>query len=264
MTTGGAHEHARENVGATTVQSVDRALEILELLAEHGGRSASALAEDLGVHRSTAFRLLSTLERRRFVTQIGRRGEFELGPAALRIGGAVTTRIDFSRESQQICDEVTGRLGETSNVAIYSDGAAVNIAQATGPSSVSVRQQYLGQRTPLHATSSGKVLLAALGDAEVRALEPSFTSFTAATLTDIDDIRAEMRRVREQGFGAAAAEWQDHTNAVAVPVTGRDGRVIAALSVTAPAFRMAPESFGQFAEELRQFASELARRTGAQ
>lgn len=259
--------NAAEDSGVSTdhapVQSVDRALEILELLAQHGARSARMLADDLGVHRSTTFRLLTTLERRSFVTQERRRGMFELGPTALRIGGAVTTRIDFSRESQQICDEVTRRLGETSNVAILVDGAAVNIAQATGPSSVSVRQQYLGQRTPLHATSSGKVLLAAVEASQFDALTAALERFTEATITDPDALRLEMERVRERGWGSADAEWQDHTNAVAVPVTGASGQVIAALSVTAPAFRMASESFSRFADELRGFAQELSRRTGA-
>src|SRR5699024_11105132 len=161
--------------------------------------SARMLADDLGVHRSTTFRLLTTLERRRFVTQEQRRGRYELGPAALRIGGAVTTRIDFSRESQQICDDVTLRLGETSNVAILVDGAAVNIAQATGPSSVSVRQQYLGQRTPLHATSSGKVLLAAVDAAQFDGLTGTLERYTEATITDPEALRLEMNRVRDRG-----------------------------------------------------------------
>jgi len=247
---------------SASVQSVDRALQILESLAEHGGLSASALAQELGVHRSTAFRLLVTLERRRFVAQ-GEHGVYELGPAAQRIGGAVTTRIDFSRESQGVCDEVTRRLGETSNVAILVDDAAVNIAQATGPSSVSVREQYLGQRTPLHATSSGKVLLAGLDDARVKDAAKALERFTPATITEPRRLLKEIAAVRERGWGGAASEWQEDTNAVAVPVRASDGAVVAALSVTAPAFRMSVDSFARFADELRVFARELARRAGA-
>lgn len=244
------------------VQAVDRALQILEAIADRGPLTASEIARDLGVHRSTAFRLLGTLEARRFVAREGGGGPYALGSGALRIAGAVTSRIDFAHEAQAICDEVTARLGETSNVAILVDGAAVNIAQTTGTSSVAVRDQFVGQRTPAHATSSGKALLAYADDATIARAAESLERFSETTITDPDHLFAEMRLVRERGWGSALAEWQDHTNAVAVPVFASDGAVIAALSTTAPAFRMPEEVLPGLARELREFADEFARRLG--
>lgn len=222
----------------------------------------SAIARELGVHRSTAFRLLTTLEGRRFVVQETHRGTYSLGPGALRIAGAVALRSDLAREAQGICDEVTARIGETSNVAILVEDAAVNIAQATGTSSVAVRDQYVGQRTPLHATSSGKTLLAYAGDAAFQAASRSLERFSETTIVDPAQLRDELELVRLRGWGSALAEWQEHTNAVAVPVFATDGSAVAALSVTAPAFRMPPDELPQLAEELVQFSQELARRLG--
>lgn len=246
---------------ASPVQAVDRALQILEIIADGGPQSASAVARELGVHRSTAFRLLVTLEARRFVVREPD-GAYALGSGALRIAGAVTTRVDFSRESQAICDEVTAALGETSNVAILVEGDAVNIAQTTGTGSVSVRDQFVGQRTPGHATSSGKTLLAYAGEAAWERAGERLTRFSDTTIVDPDELRTEMRAIRERGWGSALAEWQEHTNAVAVPVFAGDGTVIAALSTTAPAFRMPEEDLPVLAGRLRGFADELAKRLG--
>ncbi|GAA2180955.1 IclR family transcriptional regulator [Leucobacter tardus] len=243
------------------VQAVDRALRILEIIADGGPQSASAVARELGVHRSTAFRLLGTLEARRFVFREAD-GAYALGSGALRIAGAVTTRVDFARESQAICDEVTAAIGETSNVAILVDGDAVNIAQATGTSSVAVRDQFVGQRTPGHATSSGKTLLAYADDTAARIAGATVARYSDRTIVDPNELEREMRAIRERGWGGALAEWQEHTNAVAVPVFTGEGAVIAALSVTAPAFRMPEDDLPELAGRLRVFADELAKRLG--
>lgn len=246
----------------TAVQAADRALQILEILADNGPTGVSAIAKELGVHRSTAFRLLATLEGRRFVAQESHRGTYALGAGALRIAGAVALRIDLAREAQEICDEVTARFGETSNVAILVEDSAVNIAQTTGTSSVAVRNQFVGQRTPLHATSSGKVLLAHADEATFEAAALVLERFSATTIVDVAALQKELADVLARGWGGALAEWQEHTNAVAVPVFATDGSVVAALSITAPSFRMPPKELPVLAEDLRGFAEEFSRRLG--
>ena len=243
------------------MQSVDRALHILELIADRGELSVAAIARELAVHRSTAFRLLATLERRRFVER-SLDGGYLLGTGALRVAGAVTTRVDFAREAQAICEAVTGRIGETSNVAILVGGDAVNVAQATGTGSVAVRDQFVGQRTPAHATSSGKVLLAFGSEDDLLRAAARLERFSERTIVTEDGLRAEMARVRGRGWASALAEWQEYTNAVAVPVLASDGSIVAALSVTAPAFRMPESGLAELAAELESFATELSRRLG--
>ncbi|WP_298132223.1 IclR family transcriptional regulator [Micropruina sp.] len=247
-----------------SVQSVDRAIQILEMLAVAPALGVSQIARRLRVHRSTAFRLLATLEARDLVEQETKRGTYSLGLGVLRLAGNVAARMDIVKDAQAACDELTGELNETSNVAILDEGAAVNITQTTGTRLVSVTRQYVGQRTPLHATSTGKVLLAHAPAEVLRALLAApLEQCTGNTITDPLTLEQSMQSVREQGWAAAVEEWEYDTNAVAVPVRGVGGRVVAALSVTAPSFRMRPEGFPELVTVLRRHARQLSGRLGA-
>ena len=268
---------------AAIVQSVDRAARILELLTDHPELGVSDIARDLGVHRSTAFRLLATLESRNLVEQQTHRGTYRLGLGVLRLAGTVAARIDLVGDAQVACDRVAQRLNETSNVAILDSGAAVNITQTLGAQMVAVTRQYVGRRTPLHCTSTGKVLLAhATDDVISHVLSAPLERFTPATLTDAESLGRELVRVRTNGWAAANEEWESATNAVAVPVYGgrapeglsagvvspgglpsdNRGSVVAALSITAPAFRLPPSAFADAAIVLREIADDLGGRLG--
>lgn len=247
-----------------SVQSVDRALQILSLLADTDALGVSEISRKLGVHRSTAFRLLATLESHNFVEQEVKRGTYRLGFGVLRLSGRVEARTGLVHEGQVVCDAVRSDLNDTSNLAILDQDAAVNIVQATGTRLVSVTQQFIGQRTPLHATSTGKVLLAhAAPDALRAVLAGPLERFTARTITDPSALAAHLEEVRSQGWAAAVGEWEADANAVAVPVRDRTNAVVAALSVTAPSFRLVPEGFPEVVEALRGHSLHLSARLGA-
>lgn len=246
-----------------TVQSVDRAARILRLLAEHPALGVSEISRHLTVHRSTAFRLLATLEAHNLVEQEERRGLYRLGLGVLGLAGAVTHRVDLVRDAQAVCDQMAAQFNETTNVAILDDRAAVNVTQAMSGQLVAVLRQYVGQRTPLHATSTGKVLLAyAPTTLRESVLAGPLERFTPTTITDPSALRSELDAVRSQGWAAADAEWEADAAAVAVPVRGAQGDVVAALSMTAPNFRLRPETFVTTARALHSGAEELSRRLG--
>ncbi|MDQ1130863.1 IclR family transcriptional regulator [Microbacterium sp. SORGH_AS_0888] len=247
-----------------SVQSVDRAIQILEMLSDASALGVSEISRRLGVHRSTAFRLLATLEARNLVEQEERRGTYQLGFGVLRLAGRITARMDIVKDAQLVCDELTAELNETSNVAILDNGAAVNVTQATGTRLVSVTRQYVGQRTPLHATSTGKVLLAHAAPEVVRqVLAQPLEQCTENTLTVPATLEEHLELVRRRGWAAAAEEWEYDTNALAVPVLGIDGSVVAALSITAPSFRMPETAFPDLVEVLLRHARQLSARLGA-
>lgn len=240
------------------VQSVDRAVQILEMLARDGSAGVTDIARSLGVHRSTAFRLLATLEARHLVEQESHRGTYRLGLGVLRLAGDVTAQLDIAAVARSACDEVTAQLNETSNVAILDDGAAVNIAQATGANAVAIARQYVGQRTPLHATSTGKVLLAHAPRAVFDAIAvDGLEQCTPRTIVDAAALAEHLAQVRADGWAAAREEWEPETNAIAVPVRDGSGEVVAALSVTAPGFRLPPERLPEVAAVLHGHATRL-------
>lgn len=254
---------ARSTEDVTLVQSVDRAARILEILAEEGTAAISEIARSLQVHRSTAFRLLATLEAHDLVEQIERRGEYRVGLGALRLGSVVSARIDVSREAQDCCDRVVRQLNETANVAILGDDTAINITQSMSTQRVAVFRQYVGERTPLHATSTGKILLAhAPAELQRRIAEGPLQKFTAATITSTARLRGELDAIRSNGWAASNQEWEEGTSAVAVPVRGRGNEMVAALSITAPSFRLPEPSFPDVAAALDIEAKALSHRLG--
>lgn len=239
----------------STVQSVDRAIAILEILARQGATRVTDLAAELDVHKSTAFRLLAALEQGGLVEQSGDRGRYRLGFGVVRLAGAATAQLDLAKESAPVCRRLAEEVGETVNIAVPRDGDAVNISQVRGPSAIS-GHNWVGQRTPSHATSSGKVLLAfgALRLPE----EPA--RFTPLTVTDPALLGLDAIRLR--GWAATVEELELGLNAVAAPIRGGDGTVLAAVSVSGPSYRLTPERLPEVGELLADGAREISRRIG--
>lgn len=245
------------------MQSVDRAVQILNLLSIHSSLGVSEIARKLDVHRSTAFRLLATLEGHNYVEQEAKRGTYRLGFGVLRLSAQVAARTDLARAAQLVCDEISSEFNETSNVAILDDLAAVNITQSTSTRSISVTQQYVGRRTPLHATSTGKILLAHQPEEFIAELGDPLQAYTPATITRQDVLVDHLRQVHARGWATAIEEWEVEMNAVAVPVYGVTGSVAAALSLTAPSFRLPGDALADYAARLVPHAQRLGHMVGA-
>ncbi len=247
---------------AGSLQSVDRAVSVLEVLARNGGAGVTEIADELGVHKSTASRLLWALESRGLVDQEKERGKYYLGAGILRLAGAAAIRLDISQESAPVCRWLADETGETANVAVLDGDAAVNIMQARGTAEVAA-YNWLGRRTPLHATASGKVLLAAL-PVSVREslLAQEQERFTERTVTAPSALRAQADEVAAEGFAVTRQELEDGLNAVAAPVRRYDGTVIGAIGVSGPVYRMGEDRLSELAESCTAAAAELSRRLG--
>lgn len=246
--------------GSALVQSVDRAVNVLEILAREEEAGVTDLAQELGVHKSTAFRLVVALERRGLVEQTTERGKYRLAYGMVRLAGAASAQLDITRESREVCQELAEELGEGVNLAVLDGGEAIHVSQVRGSGSISA-YNWVGQRTPLHVTSSGKVLLASEPDTETEAfLARGLERFTDNTLTRPDELREELALVRERGWGSTAEEMEVGLNAVAAPVRDRDGGVIAALSISGPSYRLPPRLFPAIALSVQASAKEIGRR----
>lgn len=245
-----------------SVQSVDRAVSVLEILARLGEAGVTEIADELGVHKSTAFRLLGVLENRGLVSQAKDRGKYFLGAGVLRLAGAAAVRLDISQEGGPVCRDLADELGETVNLAIIDEDAAVNIMQARGPASVTA-QNWLGRRTPLHATSSGKILLAHLPTTLREGLiARTLPRLTEHTVTGMVALRAELEAVVDQGYAIAVEELEVGLAAVAAPVRAHDGKVIGALSASGPVYRLTEDRLTELAKRTVAAAVELSRRMG--
>ncbi len=247
------------------VQSVDRALQVLELLARRGEAGVTELASDIGVHKSTVSRLLTALEDRELVEQAFERGKYRLGFGILRLANAVSGRLDVTQQGREVCERLALEVGETVNIAVLRSEYVVNVDQARGPAAVSTHN-WVGELTPLHATSSGKVLLAFMAADARRDLlaVAGLRRFTEHTITSVERLEAQLRDVPQNGYVVSLEELEDGLNAVAAPIRDHIGGVIAALSVSGPAYRLTAERAREIAPTVVAAAGDVSRRMGHQ
>lgn len=243
------------------VQSVDRALRILEELARSGESGVTEVAASLGVHKSTAFRLVATLEQHGLVEQVEGRGKYRLGVGLLRLAGATSARLDVVQEARPLCKQLAAATGETVNLAALSGGSALYLDQVAGPSALQ-SHNWVGQHIPLHATSNGKVLMAWLEDDELKPLLGRLPSYTDLTITSRAALRKELELVREQGYALAEDELEVGLAAAAAPVRNAHGDVICSVSVSGPTFRLTDERMEGVLPLLLEVAVELSHRLG--
>jgi DNA-binding IclR family transcriptional regulator len=240
------------------VQSVDRAIAVLELLAARGESGITEIAAELGVHKSTASRLVSVLEGRGLVEQLGQRGKYVIGFGVVRLAGAAIGRLDLATFGLPVCQGLADSLGETINLAVLDGSAAVNITQARGAAAISA-QNWIGQRTPLHATSSGKVLLAHLEPVRRKEIvNGPLPGFTPNTLTDPAALTEELEEVLVTGYATTFEELEIGLHAVAVPIVGAGGRLLAAMSASGPAYRLPRRQTRAIAADLIVAATGLS------
>lgn len=252
---------SNEVAASSSVQSVDRAITILEALARSGDAGVTEVAAELGVHKSTAFRLVSTLEAHGLVEQTSERGKYRLGVGLLRLAGATTARLDIVQEARPICKTLAARTGETVNIAVLSDRSALYLDQVAGPSSLQ-SHNWVGQHIPLHATSNGKVLLSGLDQARLDEVLDGMPAYTESTITKKSSLRRELDEVRQQGYAAARDELEIGLTAVAAPIRNAHGDVIASLSVSGPSFRLDDAALDAALPPLIESADEISHRLG--
>jgi DNA-binding IclR family transcriptional regulator len=227
----------RDETGGS-LQSVNRALTALELVADAGELGVSELGRQLGVHKATASRLAAVLAERGLLERDPLTERYRIGFGLVRLAGAAMSGLDLVRLSRPILETLAERAREASNLGVRSGDDVVYVDQISGSRSI-VTVSWVGRRTPMHATSNGKVLLAFAEETDRdRVLAEPLETFTEHTITDPAELRHELDAVRTRGYAQAIEELEEGLNAVAAPVRQADGRVIAALGVSGPAFRM--------------------------
>ena len=161
-----------------------------------------------------------------------------------------------------MCRQLAAELDEAVNVAILDSGEATNILQEYGTASITGRN-WIGQRTPLHATASGKVLLAWMDAVALKEfLASKLHRYTPQTVTKPAMLEAELARVREQGWASTTEEFEIGLNAVAAPILDATGEVVAAVGMSGPSYRLTVESFPSAAAHLLAGAKDISARLG--
>jgi IclR family transcriptional regulator, acetate operon repressor len=245
-----------------SVQSVHRAISILQVLAIHGAVGVTEIAVELSVHKSTVFRLLATLEARGLVEQNGERGRYRLAYGVVQLATGATKMDDLSLLSRPICRQLAETVRETVNVVVHDGRAVISIDQVLGAPAVTT-VNWVGQRTPMHATSAGKVFMAHMDPEQLDALlEEGLETYTPHTIVDPVAVKRELALIRERGYAYTMDEHEIGLAAIGAPIRTLDGHVIAAVTASGPTFRMNEDTIPGLAEHVLSAAAEISQRHG--
>ncbi|MGO8915572.1 MAG: IclR family transcriptional regulator C-terminal domain-containing protein [Stellaceae bacterium] len=239
--TGNAKRIATAKGGGDQVQSLVRALTLLNRIAESAdeGSSLSELAQQVGLPASTAHRLLLTLEQERYVRFSGDGRLWTIGVQAFVTGCAfLKTRslVGLARPRLRLLMEESG---ETVNLAVEDKGEAVYLAQAECREMMRVFARP-GTRVPMHCSAVGKAILSAITDKATAKIlhQHGMARLTVKTITSPSALRLELVKVREQGYAVDDEEHAVGLRCIAAPIFDETGAVIAAVSVSGPMARI--------------------------
>jgi IclR family transcriptional regulator, acetate operon repressor len=242
--------------------SLQRGLALLVALGKYpGGVGSSLLAREAGIPVSSVHRVLRTLIDHHFVRYDARTRTYELGIKIFELSHFVPTIRSLIELAASPLRKLAKETGESSLLAIRDGREMVYINHTAGWQSIQIRGS-VGDRGPLHCTAMGKTLLAFLPEPERDALVKGLDlkAFTPHTITDYEQLRQELIRVREQGYATADEEHELQIRAMGMPVFDSSQQIVAALAVAGPVFRVKIEDLERYLPLLRDAASEIGTR----
>lgn len=244
-------------------QGVRAALHILDILdylvSCRGEAGVTEVAQALGVHKSTASRLLAAMEARRYVSRNGTTGKYSLGMRLVELSKVKLEQLDLRTHARPFLEELVRATGETAHLAILDQGEVVYIDKVDTPQTLMMRSR-IGYRISPHCTALGKAILAFLppdaADALIRGRD--LARFTPNTITDPPTIREHLHRVRAQGFAIDDEEHEEGIRCAAAAIVDYAGRVAGAISVSGPTFRVSRQRIEEFGGLVRDACRRLS------
>ncbi len=247
----------------TTTQTVKRISDILRCFTTgNPERGVMEISRQTGLHKSTTSRLLSSLESEGLVDKNPESGKYRLGLEIIHLAGAVLEQIGLRQAAHMALRELANITQETINIAVLHGDACINIESIKSPQPIQYAGQ-LGRRNPLHCTSTGKIFLAFMSADESRQwLSQPLEAFTPSTITDLTALEEDLQKTRQLGYASAHDEFDEGLSAIAAPIRDISGRVVAALSISGPSFRMGAEQITHYAPRLTAAAQKISNQLG--
>jgi IclR family acetate operon transcriptional repressor len=250
-------------------QSVARALGILRAFSDARPEwSLADISRELGLSKPTAFRLLLTLEHEGLVLRHELPGTYRLGPAAIELGARAQRANSVASAARPELETLTRTTGETSSVEVLAGEETLILDEVQGGHLIGT-SPGVGTRWPAHATSTGKVLLAAAAELDrdlvrrmARQAGGRLRGLTPCTIRSASRLTPELARVARQGYSTAIGELEDGYVALGAPVRRHDGHIVAAISLGGPATRFTETRIPGLIKSVREAAARISQRLG--
>jgi IclR family acetate operon transcriptional repressor len=244
-----------------SIQSVDRALSLLEALAEAGGEaSLTDLSRRTRLNVSTCHHLLSTLVNWGYVAKVPGRRSYALGARVLYLGHACLRQVDLPRRAQAHIDHINSVTGESVHLAVLQADNIITLVKREARHAVRVDSGMLGRSDAPHATATGKAMIAWLPEDQIRRMVPAegMKRFTEKTIVDFPTLIEELRHVRRNGFAIDHEEFQPGVICVGSAIRDHGGAVVGAISASVPAMRATEEHLALMRREVIAAANALS------
>lgn len=246
------------------VQVLDRALGILDSLSNEGPELGPAeLSERLELHKSTVHRLLMVLERHRLIERKPQNGKYRLGMKLFELGSQAVAQLDLRERAQPYLERLVLETGETAHICVLNGDRMLSIANVESPRTLRT-PSAVGRRAPLHCTSVGKALLAFLpkGEADELIKKCELTRYTGCTLTTPARLKAELKLIRRRGYAMDNEETEEGLRCIGAPVWDYSGKIVAALSIAGPVFRLTEKRIPTVSQVVLGAAKHLSEELG--
>ena len=251
---------SRDKLKGSRVQSVERALMIIEVLAEKGSSmSLTQISQQLGWPKSTIHGLLSTLRDYDYITQSEEDGRYWFGARLFELGNQVARSWDIRDAALPAMKRLNGEFGETVHLGMEDKGEVLYLEKIEADDLVSIMSD-VGVRLPMHCSGLGKVLLAQKSKAELHHFvnTKGLPAFTARTITSLPKLEQELERIRSQGYAVDDGEIMEGLRCVAAPIADLNGRVRYAISVSGQNRDMHGGRLDRLILQVRRAAGEIA------
>ncbi|MBW1712255.1 MAG: IclR family transcriptional regulator [Deltaproteobacteria bacterium] len=225
------------------INSVLRAAQILESFSfEKTSYTNTELSKKLGLNKSTLTRLLCSLEKSKFLMRDSKTGEYRLTHKLYGIASVYLSQLSLHNEAMPLLSDLAHWSGETVHLAVLDEFDVLYIDKIESPQSIGMKSR-IGMRVPAYCTAVGKILLAHLEEDRLEALLRSaeLKAHTPKTITDPQELKGHLSQIRKQGYAVDNSEHETEVKCVAAPVRDNTGLVVAAISISAPVFRMTKE-----------------------
>jgi len=246
------------------IKVLDKTFFILDILLQRdSSMHITEISEKLGLYPSTTHRILDTLKYWGYVEQDPKTQKYRLGLKLLELGMAKLHQMDLVREATTYLKELVKQCNETVHLGVLEEREVLYLAKEE--SSQTIRMiSYVGKRAPLHCTALGKVLLAYLPEEEIKKILDKIvlTRLTENTITDKMDLEKELDKVKEQGFALDRQENEKDILCIAAPIRNHQGKIIAALSISIPIFRLDKNIQNNLKEALIETTEKISKRFG--
>ncbi len=239
------------------IQSVVRAMNILEYISLKNGAGVSEIARELGLNKSTAFGLIKTLESERYIVKDKNNDNYKIGLKIYSLSKNALNKSDFQEYVKPYLVDLSEKYGETIHLVVATENEGIYIDKIESTKSIRIHSE-IGDKLPLHCTGVGKAIMAYKNNEQVNSYinEIGLKKYTDNTITDPETLYKELNDIRERGYSFDNEEQYEDLFCIAVPILNKEHKPVYAISISMPMFRKTTEIVEEIVTDLLKIKEE--------